>query len=155
MANNPQIIAADPKRFREFLGFFMDWKITAEQTDGGFSVVETEAAKGAGPPLHYHEGADEFFYVVAGEMTFKVGDEIKMIGSGGFVWIPRRVVHSFVINSSQSRFLFGYVPAGIEQMFIEASSSVADPTIEPRVEPGSNREKFGTIIVGPPLAETG
>jgi quercetin dioxygenase-like cupin family protein len=141
MPSMPQIIAGDANPPRDFLGFAMDWKVTGEHTGGVFSIVEASAAKGAGPPLHYHESADEFFYVVDGTMTFKVGDDLKTIRNGGFVWIPRTVVHSFMILSDTARFLFGYVPAGVEQMFLEA------------VPPGSNRERFGTIIVGPPLGD--
>jgi hypothetical protein len=34
------------------------------------------------PPIHYHESADEFFYVIAGDMTFMVGTEVRRIGDG-------------------------------------------------------------------------
>ena len=104
-------------------------------------------------PLHYHEIADEFFYVVDGTMTFKVGDEIKTIGNSGFVWIPRRVVHSFLIDSNVSRLLFGYVPAGVEQMFIEAIKAGGNRASEPTVPPRLDRDRFRTIIVGPPLVD--
>jgi hypothetical protein len=103
--------------------------------------------------LHYHENVDEFFYVVDGTMTFKVGDDIKMISNSGFVWIPRKIVHGFLINSDTSRFLFGFVPAGLEQMFMEASSVAAGRTNQPAVPAGSNREQFRTIVVGPPLGQ--
>jgi hypothetical protein len=32
------------------------------------------------PPIHHHESADEFFYVIAGDMTFMVGTEVRRIG---------------------------------------------------------------------------
>jgi len=153
MPNLPRIIPADASRARDIMGFLMDWKITGEQTDGAFSVVETSAPKGSGPPLHYHETADEFFYVVDGTMTFKVGDEIRTIGKSGFVWIPKRVVHSFLIDSDTSRFLFGYVPAGVEQMFIEAIDAAGDRASEPAVSLRLDRDRFRTIIVGPPLVD--
>jgi len=46
----------------------------------------------------------------------------------------------------------GFVPAGLEQMFIEASSD-GDRKSQPSVPAGSNREQFRTIVVGPPLGE--
>ena len=93
MPNIPLIIPADAARASDYMGLNMDWKATAEQTGGAFSVVEAKGSTGTEPPLHYHENADEFFYVVDGTMTFKVGDDIKEISNSGFVWIPRTVVH--------------------------------------------------------------
>jgi quercetin dioxygenase-like cupin family protein len=153
MPSIPQIISAGATRTIDVMGFVMDWKVTAEQTGDAFSVVEAKGSAGAGPPLHYHESADEFFYVIDGIMTFKVGREIKKIGNSGVVWIPRNIVHSFLVNSSVCRFLFGYVPAGTERMFTEADSIAADRAIQSEVLPSLNREKYGTIIVGPPLCE--
>jgi mannose-6-phosphate isomerase-like protein (cupin superfamily) len=46
---------------------------TAERTGGALSLVEAHGFKGTEPPIHYYEGADEFFHVVAGDMTFVVG----------------------------------------------------------------------------------
>lgn len=153
MLSTPRIIPSETGRARAFMGFLMDWKVTGQETGGAFSMTEMSGSRGAGPPLHYHQNADEFFYVVDGTMTFKVGAEVRTIGDGGFVWIPRTTVHAFQINSDDSRFLFGFVPAGVEQMFIEASTIAAARTNQPAVAPGSNREQFGTMVVGPPLGE--
>ena len=71
MPNTPLIIPADARRATDYMGLLMDSKATAEQTGGAFSVVEAKGSTGTEPPLHYHENADEFFYVVDGTMTFK------------------------------------------------------------------------------------
>jgi hypothetical protein len=109
--------------------------------------------------LHFHEHADEFFYIVKGTMTFKVGEQVKQISDGGLVWIPRNVVHGFAIESDNVKFLFGFVPAGLEQMFAEMSVQPGASTpAEGRTKNLSetahrNREQFGTVVVGPPLSQ--
>ena len=140
------IIAAGEGKPQNFFGTILDWKATAETTDGALSLVEAHGFKGAEPPIHYHENADEFFYVVSGDMTFMVGTEIKRVGSGGFVWIPRMVAHGFAIHSVDAKFLFGFVPAGLERMFREIGTGPLDPD--------AHRQQYGTIVVGPRLAKS-
>lgn len=141
------IIAAGESKSQSFFGTFLDWKATAETTDGALSLVEAQGFKGAEPPIHYHENADEFFYVISGDMTFMVGSEIKRVGGGGFVWIPRMIVHGFAIHSAEAKFLFGFVPAGLERMFQEVEQKGS-------LDPDAHRQRYGTIVVGPRLAES-
>src|SRR5687767_10375104 len=57
-------------------GCLFEWKAVGEQTGGIFSLFEALIRKGVEPPVHVHSLGDEFFYVLEGEITFKVGDEI-------------------------------------------------------------------------------
>ena len=154
------ITGGNDARPQNYMGLTLDWKLTGTKTLGALALVEALGFPGTEPPLHYHEEAEEFFYIIEGEMTFKVGEEIKRIGKSGSVWIPRTVVHGFVIHSDFARFLFGFTPAGLERMFMEISTSTqkvedGDPA---NSKPPSttnavdaHREKHGTIVVGPPL----
>ena len=44
---------------------------------------------------HVHREHTDAFYVLAGELTFEIGDEKTTVGAGGFVAVPPNVVHSF------------------------------------------------------------
>ena len=152
------IIASSEGGLQEYLGLSLSWKIIGEQSLGSLALVEAVGSGGCEPPLHLHELADEFFYIVSGDMTFRVGEETKRIGDGGFVWIPRMTPHGFVIHTDKSRFLFGFVPAGLERMFTEIGTSVADSSsIEVRTASDgttdSHRKRYGTVVVGPRLAQ--
>jgi mannose-6-phosphate isomerase-like protein (cupin superfamily) len=61
----------------------------AEQSGGAVSVIESGSLPGfGGPPLHHHD-FDETFYVVEGELTFQLGDEIFTRKAGELAFAPR------------------------------------------------------------------
>jgi quercetin dioxygenase-like cupin family protein len=73
---------------------------------------------GAGP--HYHEGRDEFLYVLDGEVVLRVGDEKHAARAGTFAFVPRGTIHGFHNASRDSAsLLVMHHPAGFEQ-FLEA-----------------------------------
>ena len=45
--------------------------------------------------LHPHEMEDHVIYVVRGRATARLGDEMREVGPGDLVTIPKRVPHSF------------------------------------------------------------
>jgi quercetin dioxygenase-like cupin family protein len=56
---------------------------------GRLAVMDNVVPAGAqGPPLHYHD-FDEAFYILAGEATFRLGDELVTRGPGELVFAPR------------------------------------------------------------------
>jgi mannose-6-phosphate isomerase-like protein (cupin superfamily) len=48
-----------------------------------------------GPGLHAHEAEDDAFYILEGELIFKVDGEEVVAGPGTFVLVPPGVEHSF------------------------------------------------------------
>ena len=87
------------------------------QTDGAIALVAIDAWRGGEPPVHVHRREDEFFYVLEGEATFLVGDELRRGGPGTFVWAPRHVRHGFAFETERVRMLAGLLPAGSEAVF--------------------------------------
>src|SRR5258708_28177895 len=62
----------------------------------GFAMfVSTFPPLGGGPPTHHHNSYDEAFYVVSGEMEFRVDGETARVPAGSMAWIPRGSIHSF------------------------------------------------------------
>ena len=103
--------------------------LRSEQTDGQLSVIETAPAPGVGPPLHYHP-FDEAFYVLDGQLTFRLRDEILTAGPGELVFAPRGVPHTFAnLSDAPARQLIVCTPAGFERYFarIAAEDQGVDP----------------------------
>jgi quercetin dioxygenase-like cupin family protein len=91
--------------------------LRAEQSDGQVSVIETSPAPGVGPPLHSHD-FDESFYVIEGELTFQVRDELHRVGAGELAFAPRGVPHTFAnLSDAPARQLIVCTPAGFERYF--------------------------------------
>ncbi|MBL0311457.1 MAG: cupin domain-containing protein [Holophagaceae bacterium] len=62
----------------------------------GFAVfVSTFPPLGGGPPAHHHNAYDEAFYVLSGEMEFRVDGETARVSAGSMAWVPRGATHSF------------------------------------------------------------
>jgi mannose-6-phosphate isomerase-like protein (cupin superfamily) len=94
------------------------------RTDWRRVLDEDLAPKGSGTPLHRHQEADEAFYVLAGEMTFYLGnDEPIRASAGSFVHIPGGTVHAFRVDSEMARYLIITMPQ--HERFYRA---IAEPT---------------------------
>jgi quercetin dioxygenase-like cupin family protein len=62
--------------------------------------------------LHLHRDSDEVAWVLAGEMTFKIGDEVTVGGPGTCAFMPRNLRHAWKNSGSETaRVLFLYTPA--------------------------------------------
>lgn len=81
------------------------------------SVIETRPGPGAGPNLHKHD-FDESFYVLEGELTFQLRDELVSAGPGDLVFAPRGVPHTFAnLSERPAHQLIVCTPAGFERYF--------------------------------------
>src|ERR1700758_2719202 len=62
--------------------------------------------------FHLHRDSDEVAYVLSGEVTFKIGDEITVGGPGTCAFMPRGVPHAWKSTGAETgRVLFLYTPA--------------------------------------------
>ena len=104
--------------------------LRSEETAGALALVENRAPGGfRGPPLHRHE-FDETFYVLDGELTFQVVDELVTAGPGEVVFAPRGVPHTFANRGdAPARYLIACTPAGFERYFarLAADRQGVDP----------------------------
>jgi quercetin dioxygenase-like cupin family protein len=104
---------------------------TGEDTDGQFALMEFQGRKGNEPPPHVHQDEDECFYVVAGEVSFRVDGQTFHGCPGSWVVVPRRTVHSFVFDSDEATMLVLFTPAGFERFFQEMSEPATSVTTPP------------------------
>jgi mannose-6-phosphate isomerase-like protein (cupin superfamily) len=66
----------------------------------------------AGPPRHIHREHGDAFYVLEGEATIEVADQVVRAGPGDFVAAPAGVVHTFRNESdAEVRFLNIHAPS--------------------------------------------
>ena len=110
------------------------WVVLADGADTGgrYSLMHETLPKGSGAPPHKHTWSDEHFYMLEGECTFLVGDEIKVGRKGDFVFVPRNTRHAFRVDSDTAVFLNGYTPAGLELAVIENAMPARRAPFRPR-----------------------
>ncbi len=111
-------------------------KVTGQETDGVYSIIEVLEPHGAQAPLHLHHKEDEAFYVLEGEMIFQVGEETITARPGSFVFAPKDVPHTYTVESGPARLLFLLSPAGFEG-FVEAISKPAKARTLPPARTGA------------------
>jgi quercetin dioxygenase-like cupin family protein len=123
--------------------------LRSEESDGAVTLIETAPPPGAGPPLHHHD-FDEAFYVLEGELTFRLRDELVTARAGDMVFAPRGVPHTFAnLSGAPARQLIVCTPAGFERYFarMAAEREGVDPP------EWALQEIPAVTHVGPPLAE--
>jgi quercetin dioxygenase-like cupin family protein len=126
----------------------LTFKLRTEDTDGSLTVFENVIAPGDGPPAHFHEAQDESWYVLEGELRFKLGDEMRSAPAGSFVFVPRGTVHCFQnVGDGPARILVIFNPAGMEPFFDQFAELTA---VEPQAFARLGSE-VGMTVVGPPL----
>jgi quercetin dioxygenase-like cupin family protein len=123
--------------------------VGGDDTDGHLGLVEEILApEFDGPPLHVHPAFDELFFVLDGELTFQVRDDMKTVAAGDWLLAPRGVPHTFANHSGQpARALIAVTPAGFERYFRLVGAQLAG--IEPPADAFAPRP--ATQHVGPPI----
>jgi quercetin dioxygenase-like cupin family protein len=106
--------------------------VTGDESGGSYFTMHAVVPPGGGPPPHIHHHEEEQFYMLEGELTFRVGDQTMRAAAGDFVHIPRETIHHFRNESAQpAKVLITYSPAGVEKLFEEVFDPVTDPTAAP------------------------
>ena len=140
-----------------FLRNHMTIKATAASTGGAFGLVESLIAPGFSPPLHIHHREDESFWVLEGELSMRCGDRTFRAGAGSFVFLPRDVPHTFVVEgNTAARMLTLLTPGGGEGVFIDGGRPAGHAGLPPETPPDIEAlkrvsERYGAEIVGPPM----
>lgn len=61
--------------------------------DGEFVTTNVSIIKGGEDALHVQPNHDEIVIVFAGEAEFRVGEEVRAVGAGDMIFIPRGTLH--------------------------------------------------------------
>src|SRR6058998_2971524 len=95
-------------------------KLLGGATGGSIMMFEETVPAGTKSTFHLHHNSDEVAYVLSGEVTFKIGDEVTVGGPGTCAFMPRGVPHAWKNSGAETgRVLFLYTPAA-SRSFIDA-----------------------------------
>ena len=87
-------------------------KLLGRETGESIMMFEETLPAGTASLYHLHRDSDEVAWVLAGEFTFKIGDEVAVGGPGTCAFMPRNVPHAWKNTGSETgRVLFLYTPA--------------------------------------------
>jgi quercetin dioxygenase-like cupin family protein len=129
-----KIVRADEGLRLCVIGDHQTLKLSGEDTNGQFTLIEQVNEPGTGIPWHVHSREDEVFTVLTGMVEFGVEGEIKTLRAGDLVYVPRGTAHSFkVVGDSPAKVILSVFPAGIEGMFRELAQLPPSPADFARV----------------------
>jgi quercetin dioxygenase-like cupin family protein len=87
-------------------------KLLGHETNESIMLFEETIPAGTKSTLHLHHHSDEVAYVLSGEVTFKIGEEVTVGGAGTCALMPRGVAHAWKSTGPETgRVLFLYTPA--------------------------------------------
>lgn len=124
----PKIIKNGDGKALNVLGDNQNIKLTGQDTNGQYTLIEQYNEPGVGIPPHVHENEDEVFQVLAGQVEMSIGDDMTMLNAGDIIFCPKGVPHSWkVVGEEKARAMLSIFPAGLEAMFQELSELPAGP----------------------------
>ena len=129
-------------------GRFSDVKLVGRETSESVMMFEETLPAGTKSLFHLHRDSDEVAWVLEGEITFQIGDEVSVGGPGTCAFFPRNVRHAWKNTGSQTgRVLFLYTPASaggyVEELMRRGGAPMNDD------ERRELRERYRWEIVGP------
>lgn len=148
------VVKANQSRFNESTLLFggtspNDIKVSGKDTEGKLTVFEYVGNVKGGPPLHIHEKQDEIFFILDGNYTFKVGEDMFHLTTGDTIFLPRNVPHCFAQTTDKGKMLFMFQPSGkMEDYFRKLAIFKGPPTPEEGAKLFSDHEMK---VVGPPM----
>lgn len=126
-------------------------KMLTGETAESVTMFEEVAPANTDTPLHLHHDSDEIAYILSGEITFKIGDQVTIGGAGTCAFMPRGLAHAWKNTGTEPGcLLFLYTPADAGTFFEEAAeinrplSSMSDQEIAEAFQ------CHGWEVVGPP-----
>ena len=139
----------------------MTFKATAETTGGAYALMEAVAPAASGPPLHVHHREDESFWILEGAVTVRCGDETFTARPGSYVFLPRDVPHTFVVEGdAPARMLSMATPGGLEGYFATVGRPAENDGLPPAAPLDVAAlarvgEEYDIEILGPPMRPLG
>src|SRR5437660_10374251 len=121
-------------------------KLVGGETAESVMLFEETAPSGTETTFHLHRDSDEVAWVLSGEITFKIGDEVTVGGPGTCAFMPRGVPHAWKNTGRETgRVLFMYTPA--------AAGGYVEELLNHRPinddERNQLRERYHWEVVGP------
>ena len=131
-------------------------KAGPDETGNAFSQLVMDEPRGSATPIHIHHNEDETFYVLEGQVSMFSGEDRIDLEAGDYFFVPRGVVHAYLVRSERARMLVTISPSGTEQLFVSLGVPVTSPeppteaVMPPMPELVRLFGAYGTEILGPP-----
>jgi quercetin dioxygenase-like cupin family protein len=123
-------------------------RASASETKGIYTMLEVVADPRNGVPIHIHRNEDEHILVLEGTLHVVIGDATLDVPAGTAITVSRGDPHAWCnLRAMPVRMLVIFSPGHIEGLFREIAARKRDDDIE------AIAEKFGCLVVGPPLRE--
>jgi quercetin dioxygenase-like cupin family protein len=103
-----------------FRGTKMFLKVSKDDSEGKYSLVEMAHPPNTGPALHIHSNGPEAYYIIDGEYLIQHDKITYNLTVGNFVFVPRGVPHNYRSGSKGGKMLV-IMPAGLEGYFEEVA----------------------------------
>lgn len=128
-------------------GRFAALKLLGDETQGSIMLFEETVPPGTTSLFHLHRDSDEVAWVLAGEITFKIGDDVSVGGPGTCAFFPRNVPHAWKNTGRETgKVVFLYTPAaagGYVEELMHRRGSLSDEERE------KLRERYRWEVLGP------
>jgi quercetin dioxygenase-like cupin family protein len=103
-------------------GRFFALKLLGRETNDSIMMFEETLPAGTASIHHLHHDSDEVAWVISGELTFKIGEDVTSGGPGTCAFMPRNVPHAWKNTGSETaRVLFLYTPGNAGRLIEELS----------------------------------
>ena len=113
------VVVLGPGEGRRFWTSVSHAAVKVESGSADFSVFESSPPPGLpGPAPHVHRSYDEAWFIIEGTMEFLLDGRRERQGAGGFVFVPRGVVHSFA-NPGPAEVRMLVIGSSPAQMMVE------------------------------------
>jgi quercetin dioxygenase-like cupin family protein len=128
-------------------GRFAALKLLGDETSGSIMLFEETVPAGTKSLFHLHRDSDEVAWVLAGEITFKIGDGVTVGGPGTCAFFPRNVPHAWKNSGSETgRVVFLYTPAAAGGYVEELLKRPEPLDVDER---NALRERYRWEVLGP------
>ena len=131
-------------------------KAGPDETGNAFSQFVMHEPREGATPFHVHHNEDEAFFILEGQVSMFGDDERIDLEAGDYFFVPRGVVHAYLVRSERARMLVTISPSGTEQLFVSLGVPVTGPepptdaVMPPMPELVRLFAAYGTEILGPP-----
>ena len=125
MDENPALVICKPESGRSIFAFGdeMILHLGTRDTDGRLTLWTNITPPGGGPPPHFHENEDEWFWPMSGSAEFLIGNEWTAVPARTAVYAPRRSIHTFRNpNPEPLEMLIQTIPGGFDLFFAECAT---------------------------------
>jgi quercetin dioxygenase-like cupin family protein len=131
-------------------GRFYALKLLGGATEGSVMLFEETVPAGTKSTLHLHHDSDEVAYVLEGEVTFLIGDEVTVGGAGACAFMPRGVPHAWKSTGAETgKVLFLYTPAKAGGLIEEQHRTQRSFAQMGETELADTLQRHGWVLLGP------